>query len=67
MLSSDGPGALQASPPPHYHPYVIFFSSCTESSLLHSGFLWLQQVRDTVVTVLGLLIIAASLIVEHRL
>ena len=32
MLASDGAGALQTSPSPHYPPYVIFFLSCAESS-----------------------------------
>ena len=49
--------------------FVFFFFlifGCTGSSMLHEGFLSLQQVGATLVAVHGLLITGASLIAEHR-
>ena len=54
MLPSDGPGAFQKPPSPHYHPFVVFvslavlglhccsqaFSSCGKWRLLSSDGAW---------------------------
>ena len=49
--------------------FILFlcFLDYSVSSVLHAGFLWMRRAALRFIMVGGLLIVAASLIAEHRL